>query len=309
MKKNKKYFFQWINERDHNPYAWRKRLNYCIKIMVIFFISLMAYNVFYTNASKLFKINLWLFNISGILLLISIFFIIKYGWKIITELLNIFKRQKNWIRLILVVILVLGIWQIYQNKEDVLNPVLNYINKIEKDYFNPFSIKGTDMGNKTLTIIGINPVDVIEIEYKILYYTNQERKSKGIKELKLDPNLSDIARDHSKDMAENNFFEHTNLKGEDPTDRATRSGYNVHKELGGGWYSEGIGENIGMMPTGDVIGKDYISKNADSIAKAQVESWMESPGHRENILNNTYDLIGVGVAYDGKYYVSTQNFK
>ena len=67
-------------------------------------------------------------------------------------------------------------------------------------------------------------------------------------------------------------------------------------------------ENIGKMPTGNVLGIGYVSDNADSIAKAQVESWMDSSGHRENILKPNYDRLGVGVGYDGTYYVSTQNF-
>ncbi len=176
------------------------------------------------------------------------------------------------------------------------------INKFNTDDVN-------NIKNKTLTTIGTNSVDIYEIESKIIYYTNQERKNKSLRELKLDSKLSDIARNHSKDMAENDFFSHTNLKGDGPDERAQKVGYNIKKELGGGSYQIGIGENIGMMPTGNVVGHGYISNNADSIAKAQVKSWMDSPGHRQNILDNSYDLIGVGVAYDGKYYISTQNFK
>lgn len=150
----------------------------------------------------------------------------------------------------------------------------------------------------------------LQIEQAIFKHTNEERKSAGISLLKLDTKLSDIARAHSEDMAANDFFAHTNLKGEDPTERAIKKGYNVHKELGGGWYSDGIAENIGKMPTGNVEGVGYISRTAESIARAQVDSWMDSPGHRANILNSRYDIIGIGVAYDGHlYYISTQNFK
>ena len=39
------------------------------------------------------------------------------------------------------------------------------------------------------------------------------------------------------------------------------------------------------MPTGNVAGIGYVANDADSIARAQVESWMQSPGHRKNILN------------------------
>lgn len=151
-------------------------------------------------------------------------------------------------------------------------------------------------------------VDVKEIEILIFKYTNIERRNHGLDELVWDEKLAKIAREHSEDMAENDFFSHVNLKGEGPTARARRHGYSVHKELGGGWYTEGIGENIGKMPTGNVEGVGYVSNDADSIAKAQVESWMDSSGHRQNILNPSYDRLGVGIAYDGNYYISTQNF-
>ncbi|OPY35344.1 MAG: Cysteine-rich secretory protein family protein [Methanoregula sp. PtaU1.Bin051] len=146
------------------------------------------------------------------------------------------------------------------------------------------------------------------IEDAIFRYTNEERQKSQRSPLQYDRSLSAIARAHSTDMAQNDFFSHTNLKGEDPTDRATRSGYSVHKELGSGWYSEGIAENIGKMPTGNVVGIGYVSSDPDSIAKAQVNSWMTSPGHRSNILNSQYSRIGVGVSFDGMYYISTQNF-
>ncbi|MFH0870232.1 MAG: CAP domain-containing protein [archaeon] len=148
-----------------------------------------------------------------------------------------------------------------------------------------------------------------EVEQAIFEYTNAERKSQGLRALTWDDKLADIARAHSLDMVENDFFAHTNLKGEDPSARAARAGYNAYKSLGGGSYSIGVAENIGKMPTGNVQGIGYVSSNPDSIARAQVSSWMDSPGHRSNILNPQYDVIGVGVAYDGLYYVATQDFK
>jgi len=147
-----------------------------------------------------------------------------------------------------------------------------------------------------------------ETELLILEYTNQERMTRGLNVLRWDDDLAEIARKHSQDMAENDYFAHTNLAGDGPSERAKKQGYDTYKELGGGWYTEGIGENIGMMPTGNVEGKGYVSNDPDSIAKAQVESWMNSPGHRANILDPDYDKLGVGVSYDGLYYISTQDF-
>lgn len=149
----------------------------------------------------------------------------------------------------------------------------------------------------------------LEIERYIFNYTNNERNERGIDPLEWDDELAEIAREHSRDMIENDFFDHTNLAGETPTDRAKRHGYSLHKDLGGGWYSEGIGENIATMATGYVQGHGYVNNDSESIARALVDSWMNSTGHRENILNQDYDKIGVGVAYDGStHYYATQDF-
>lgn len=155
----------------------------------------------------------------------------------------------------------------------------------------------------------IQPPSTQEIEQFVYEYTNEERRNHGLDELEWDSRLAEIAREHSIDMVENDFYNHTNLKGEDPTDRAKRHGYPLHKELGEGYYSEGIAENIATMATGYVEDLGYVEDDAESIARALVDAWMDSEGHRENILNPDYDRIGVGVAYDGiTYYLTTQNF-
>ncbi|WP_440950651.1 CAP domain-containing protein [Methanosphaerula subterraneus] len=150
--------------------------------------------------------------------------------------------------------------------------------------------------------------DITTLEQRIFAYTNQERQQQGLPTLQWDAALASIARGHSQDMVTNNFFSHTNLRGQDPTARASAAGYAIRRDLGGNRYSIGIGENIGKMPTGNVIGQGYVNNDPESIAQAMVQGWMESPGHRQNILNTQYVRIGVGVAYDGTYYFGTQNF-
>ena len=152
----------------------------------------------------------------------------------------------------------------------------------------------------------IKPPSTQEIEQYVFEYTNEERRNQGLEKLEWDSRLAEIAREHSIDMAENDFYDHINLRGEDPTDRAKRHGYPLHKDLGGGYYSEGIAENIVIMATGNIEDIGYVENNAESIARALVDAWMGSKGHRENILKQDYDRIGVGVAYDGTtYYLAT----
>jgi len=148
---------------------------------------------------------------------------------------------------------------------------------------------------------------IAQTEQVIFEETNKMRRQNGVPPLLLDTSLSDIAREHSQDMADQQFFSHTNLNGEDPTGRAERHGYPTTRTVGSTIWM-GIGENIGKMPTGNVEGMGYIASTPEAVGKAQVQSWMESPGHRENILNPNYVKIGIGTGFDGEYYFSTQDF-
>jgi uncharacterized protein YkwD len=148
-----------------------------------------------------------------------------------------------------------------------------------------------------------------EVESYIFQYTNEERQINGISALIVNSCLAEIARTHSEDMASNNYFSHVNLKGQDPSARASIRGCPIQKPLGGGMTQIGIAENIDKMPTGNVVGYGYILDTSQSVARAQIDSWMNSPGHRANILNPTYSYIGVGTAKDAYgYYISTQDF-
>jgi len=146
------------------------------------------------------------------------------------------------------------------------------------------------------------------VEKKIWIHCNLKRKEEGLAELEWDSELANIARTHSNDMVTNNYFEHINLKGEDPTDRAKRMGFHRTKQLGDGWYTDGIAENIGKMSFGNIQDIGYVNNNPESIAVAQVKSFMDSPGHRANILNEQYTHLGVGVAHNNGEYTTTQNF-
>jgi uncharacterized protein YkwD len=148
-----------------------------------------------------------------------------------------------------------------------------------------------------------------EIESYIVQYTNDERRAQGVPALQPDTCLQEIARAHSVDMAAKGYFSHDNRQGQDPSARAGGHGCPVWKPVGSGTTLIGIGENIGKMPTGNVMGHGYVSDNPHSVARAQVDSWMGSAGHRANILNPAYSSIGVGTSRDSQgYYISTQDF-
>ena len=117
-------------------------------------------------------------------------------------------------------------------------------------------------------------------EMKVFELTNVERKLKELPPLKLSVTLSKIARAHSDNMAWQGKMEHK-LDDKTPGDRSRAAGYAFKM----------VGENIGAGDDGTTM---------PMIMKA----WMDSPGHRENMLFADYTEIGVGIGRDkeGKLY-------
>ena len=91
--------------------------------------------------------------------------------------------------------------------------------------------------------------------------------------------LINVAGAHSQDMLDNNYFSHTNLAGQSPSDRAIAAGYPT-------W----VGENIAWGGSTGAI-------NQVQHVHARHENLFESPGHRQNMLRSTYEEIGVGVRF------------
>jgi len=175
--------------------------------------------------------------------------------------------------------------------------------------------EGSSLQKGVNTIYGKPDIDLTSLEAEIHRLTNIERTSKGLSPLLLDSQLSTIARLHSQDMAKNNYFEHDNLKGQDPTDRGLQRGYTCRKDYGS-YYTEGIAENIFQNNLYDSktvtipIGvTSYEWNTLEELARSTVDGWMNSPGHRKNILTNGYDREGIGIAIssDDKVLI-TQDF-
>ena len=119
-----------------------------------------------------------------------------------------------------------------------------------------------------------------EIVNATLCTLNRERTSYGLKALKLNRKLSQAARRHARDMARRNYFSHDSLGGASFVDRIRRTGY-----LSGArsWM---VGENLAW------------GSHQNSRPSTITRLWMNSPGHRANILNASFREIGIGVAYD-----------
>lgn len=106
--------------------------------------------------------------------------------------------------------------------------------------------------------------------------TNQARRQNGLKDLVLNDNLTNAAQEKADDMAERGYFEHTAPDGTTGWDFIEKTNYD---------YS--------------FAGENLAASNEDDIAV--VDGWLNSPGHRANLLSNKFKDIGLGMAYIDNY--------
>ncbi len=152
------------------------------------------------------------------------------------------------------------------------------------------------------------------IEDYIYKFTNDERQKRDITGLSRIDEIETIARSHSLDMSNRNYYSHDTPEGLDATDRGNKAGYDCRKDFGS-YYTVGLGENIAQSYTySSYMTKGLTSsytwlEDEETLAKKLVDGWMNSADHRENILNKKYDRIGVGIAVNKDETVyATQNF-
>ena len=149
-------------------------------------------------------------------------------------------------------------------------------------------------------------IDISKLEQQIHSLINYVRTSAGLQPLAWNDTLNKIARNHSLDMAVRNYFSHTSPEGYDILDRYLIGGFSTNTACAENifqcsrikyqWYINGIPSST-----------EYYTQ--DEIALLTVKSWLESAGHRENILTPDWRLEGIGIAISsrGEIYI-TQNF-
>jgi uncharacterized protein YkwD len=154
-----------------------------------------------------------------------------------------------------------------------------------------------------------------EIEREVHRYINKERSRRGLSPLSYDTGLQEIARYHSENMASELYFAHESPEGETMSDRYGRFGYECRVEISGDRYATGA-ENIAYTYADSNVqtesGLENYRNNETAIARGFVNQWMNSSGHRENILRSYWQSEGIGVAIEdvnGETRVyATQNF-
>ncbi len=119
---------------------------------------------------------------------------------------------------------------------------------------------------------------ITQQELQALQLLNRDRAKNGLASLTADAKLTQVARNHAADMAKQNYLNHTNLQGQSPFDRMSANA-------------------IAYRSAGENIAYNHSLENME-------EAWMNSPGHRANILNKGYTHAGVGLytKADGTIY-------
>lgn len=128
-----------------------------------------------------------------------------------------------------------------------------------------------------------------QVEQLIYTKVNEQRANNGVNALSYNTTMQKYARIKSQDMGDNNYFDHKDLNGNLITVKMKNDGVNYSA-----W-----GENIA-----------YISgiSDANALAEKFMTNWMNSQGHRENILSNNFSSIGIGVYKVGNKVYATQEF-
>lgn len=137
--------------------------------------------------------------------------------------------------------------------------------------------------------------DTEAAEQAIIDGINEARREATVAELTPTDRLHQPAREHSRDMADRDFYRHVNPDGEDATDRAgCFAGENLHRGEIGQMQNHGSDET-------------WRTTSADALAGFVVEGWKLSEEHYRNMIDGQFERVGVGVAIvDGEFFATAK---
>lgn len=162
----------------------------------------------------------------------------------------------------------IGDWYVIQTPSDQIGAVsTKYVKKIKANA----GTTTTTPSNNTTSDNSSASAD----EKELLRLINAERTKNGLSELKFSEDLLKVARDKAKDLVDNNYFSHNSPTYGSPFDMMKSYGITYKT----------AGENIA----------------GNSTLQGAVTAWMNSEGHRANILSNAYNYTGIGIVSSPKY--------
>lgn len=162
-----------------------------------------------------------------------------------------------------------GDWYIVQVEGD-------YVGAVSKKYIKPIYPSSTSSNNTSTTTTTTTQTGAMNADEKEVFdLINKQRVNNGLTELKSDAEVQRVARIKAEDMVQNNYFSHTSPTYGSPFDMLSKFKISY----------KSAGENIA----------------ANSSNSGAVTAWMNSSGHKANILNSSYNYTGIGVVSSAKY--------
>ncbi len=147
-------------------------------------------------------------------------------------------------------------------------------------------IKPTNVTEQSESSVQPQSTAIEQMEAEIGNQINNIRQENNLNALQNNEKLAQVARNYSRQMAQENFFSHTSPDGSTLAERVRNA------EI----FFSVVGENL------------FQSTNISNPVSQAVQGWMDSPGHRENILRSVYTETGIGIWRDGNTYYITQLF-
>ncbi|OZI10657.1 hypothetical protein CEW92_15700 [Bacillaceae bacterium SAS-127] len=172
-------------------------------------------------------------------------------------------------------------WKQLQGKIDLEQLIKQFSNGSQMFQFKPEPKPEVKPTPEQKPAVDPNASALKAFEQQVVTLTNKERTKVGLPALQIDSQLSKVARKKSEDMLANNYFSHTSPTYGSPFDMMKQFGVT---------YSA-AGENIAKG-----------QRTPEEVVKA----WMDSPGHKANILSKDFTHIGVGYVENGSIW--TQQF-
>lgn len=169
-----------------------------------------------------------------------------------------------------------GDWYVIQTESDLVGAVSKkYIKVITGNSNSNSSNTGTTNKPSTENTGSTVATGASSEEEELLKLINEQRAAYGLSALKMDKELQRVAKIKAKDLAYNNYFSHNSPTYGSPFDMMKSFGITY----------KAAGENIA----------------GNSTLKGAVTAWMNSQGHRENILSNAYNYTGIGIVESKTY--------
>ena len=168
-----------------------------------------------------------------------------------------------------------GDWYIVQVEGD-------YVGAVSKKYVKPIYPSNSNSGGGSTTSNSSNgstnistDTTLSQDEKEVFNLINTQRNNNGLPSLKIDSEVQKVARIKAQDIVDNNYFSHTSPTYGSPFDmlKSFKVSYKT------------AGENIA----------------GNSSNSGAVNAWMNSPGHKANILNSSFNYTGIGVVSSSKY--------